>query len=626
MANISHFCQTLIRVASTIVPCILNKNARTMGARIVGKLPKPTYISLKKIGKTHGETSRFGTALLEGLGDAIFGYRSMTDLLYDVLSQVSPTYKTLEKTDASIETECAKILRHFGFGKEATLYRLTDTGKEKVETKRKPRTATSDFREDILYLGELPGPILQRLSREVETDLREISALIRRYESEPFIQQYLQFDDIPTSQKERMTFDFYKRCVKERGEIINYQLDGLKPRALQKARRVGSLFFNILSLTDAFHDRPYDFARRFAIHRFDSEQIDLASHRVGEFPMRESIRLEKLYASDKAKFYRIYFRHITPAQHFENLMYYLPYLPMRNDRKPIFEELIRLFKAKRWMSFYALALPQVEGLFSEMCEIALPKKDFSRRALPFKVESLRPFHSGSYSYFDYYQYYIPLQRNKFAHTGYDDDFKMKSYDLISDLVHLLSIFYELDNPLVKVRKLHTRRNPEDFMAIADVSGYFSLLLQLSPEHKRSIATEIDDFESSFLWQSCDLAYTCQGVIEEYPGLAEQYADELTQQSRWLPDGIAFDMLKTAEINAWDHNSPILEAFMDHFHMHENARKLEAFVNFLTSYKPLLKHIPKETKAVLDALVKDRSLEIHVLKTLFDKFRSREASS
>jgi|GEM_PF-1117700 len=597
-----------------------------MCAKTSGKPSKVKRVNLKKIGRKYGEVMRFGNALLDGLGDSIFNYRSMTELLYDVLSQISPTYKTLEKNDVSIEIECAKILTHFGIGRvRAKMYRFTDTGKEEVPSKKKTKTATGDFCEDILQLAKLPGPIYEWLADEVDEDLRIITRLISRYELEPFIQKHIQFDYIPTSQHERMTFDFYKRCVRERGEIIRYRLEGVKPRALQRARRVHDWVTRMIAFTDPYHDRPYDFARMYSIHRFDTEQLDLASHRVGDFPIRESHDLEKLYTKDKAKFYRIYFKHISPAQHFHNLLFYLGHLPLRNDRKPIFEELIRLFKGRRWMSFYALALPQVEGLFSEMCEIAIPKTDFSRRALPYKVESLRPYSPGSYSYFDYYQYYIPLQRNKFAHTGFDDDLKMKSFDLLSDLVHLLSVFYELDNPLVKVQKLHKRREQQDFISVSDWNHYFSLLQSLPPEQRNEIGGQILEFEESFLWPCCDLEYTCQTLIEDYPRLAKKYIDDLDNQLNFLSLGFTFETLTIAEIKGWNYDTPALETLLDQFHLHDNVRQLEDSLAFLTRYKPSLKKMPKTVQSALGAVVKEHSLEIHKLVTLFEKFRQSEKS-
>lgn len=50
----------------------------------------------------------------------------------------------------------------------------------------------------------------------------------------------------------------------------------------------------------------------------------------------------------------------------QELRFYLSYLPMQNERKPPFDELEKLFKIKRWISYYCLALTQIEGLFSEM--------------------------------------------------------------------------------------------------------------------------------------------------------------------------------------------------------------------------------------------------------------------
>ena len=48
---------------------------------------------------------------------------------------------------------------------------------------------------------------------------------------------------------------------------------------------------------------------------------------------------------------------------------------------------------------YALALLQVEGLFTDMVDLVIPAK--KHKSLPIYVELIRPFHDLSEEYFDY---------------------------------------------------------------------------------------------------------------------------------------------------------------------------------------------------------------------------------
>lgn len=86
-----------------------------------------------------------------------------------------------------------------------------------------------------------------------------------------------------------------------------------------------------------------------------------------------------------------------------------------------------------------------------MCSKIFPNKQ-PGKSLSNKVRRIRPYYDRSDTYFDYYQYYLPIQRNRFSHTGYDDNFKLKSYDLLVDLTHILSVFHELHNLPVKLQK------------------------------------------------------------------------------------------------------------------------------------------------------------------------------
>jgi hypothetical protein len=454
-------------------------------------------------------------------GDAIFDFKTWDDLLYHSLKLFSPVNEWIEATPNSILKACITVNKQLGLNLKATLYKLTDDGKEEIKSPESD--PVTKFRENVLQFDELPHNALFLLQNSVKDDLEEINELIAEYENTKIIQDHLKNNGFNRSHENRITIDFYTRCIEERKNIEKYLNDGIKQRALDKAAHKWPLMSS--EFMAFMLDRPYYFALPYGREYFDVKRIDLVSHRLGEFPIQPDKKLENLYKNEKAAFYQYYFDKIPVEQHFINFKWFMAHLPLVHDRKKIFEELEQLYKNEHWIGFYALALPQVEGLFSEMCVVIDPDGDHSQAALPSKVRSVRPYYALSQSYFDYFQYLIPLQRNKFAHTGYDEDFQLKSYDLLSDLNYLLSVFNELDNALVKIKKLHTKRDFMRFVNIPDFAAYFRLLDDLKPVQKKQVKTMALDFEKNFLLMSCSLDFR----IEQLENLLPAKIDELTDK-------------------------------------------------------------------------------------------------
>jgi hypothetical protein len=84
-----------------------------------------------------------------------------------------------------------------------------------------------------------------------------------------------------------------------------------------------------------------------------------------------------------------------------------------------------------------------------MLTIVNPAKSTSG-ALPDKVRSVRPFSDDGDYYFDYYEFYLPEWRSKFAHTGQDNEIKIKWAFLVLDLAHITDFFEELNSPLLQL--------------------------------------------------------------------------------------------------------------------------------------------------------------------------------
>lgn len=564
---------------------------------------RPKQIQLKNVGRRWIDVREFGKQLINNLGDDIFNYQSEKILLFHILKQVSPVNKSLELDETSIENACKKVITHFGVNKKQVKISVsTDKGFKDITPDKKEKTNTKEFCEFVIEMDKLPFHAYQTLSSQVNKDLKAISELIKWYESQPCIQRYIKDNAIPRTHEDGIIFDFYKRCVSERAEILNYQLYGLKDQAIAKSRYAPNWLGSIWAFSEMFNDRPYHFARPFSIHYFDSRKIDLAGHRISEFYIDEARKMQKLYLDNPYKFYRLYFKRIPIQQHFQNFEFYLAHLPLTNNRNLIFDELIKLFKARRWISFYALALPQVEGLFSEMCSVISDNdKNLSHKALPQKVNSVRPFHYLSTSYFDYYQYHIPLQRNRFSHTGYDEDFKLKSFDLLVDLSHILKLFYELDNPLVKIKQIHIRRDFQDFITIKEVVDYLKLLDSLKPQQKKDIKTEIENFEKEFLSQDCSLDYTCYQMMQELPKQIKEFVENINDSFKIHHSAIEFEKLKVPDIEKLLKDKKQLDTLTHCFSFKNDI--FENIHNYATFLKKYDKQLPTLKKEIKDELAK-----------------------
>ncbi len=505
------------------------------GIAIAKGSKKKKFLQLTTVGRRWKDVVAFRDDLFSRVGDQLFYIQNKRDLLYAILMQISPVNRRLQRDESSIERACAKVMAHFGFKK----VKVRIVGSIDSDLPKPEKPSSEEFLQSILQLERLPYQEYSLLSDYVNADLHQMNELISWYEGDPCIMKFITTAEVPRGLEERTMFDFYQRCMKERGEIVKYQLYSLKKRVLAKVQPYSKLLSFVTF--DARWDRPYKFARPGAESYFDCRKIDLAKHRLAEFYLDEVDDMVSLYESNKTRFYRVYFKRIPWKRAFDDCIMHLGYLPASQDRVPIFKELLSLFKSKRWMAFYALGLPQVEGIFSEMCRIIDPSFNLNHGGLSRKVGLVRPHYQAYDDNLDYYQYHIPFQRNRFAHTGFDDDFQLKSYDLLIDLAHLLTVFSELNNPLVKVKRLHSKPNTQDFSSIEQFSEYFSLLSALKKLQCESIATDIKKFEL-FLVNSTRMLLVATEVTQSLDDALAKFAELVKEQFR--RSDMEFDLLKS----------------------------------------------------------------------------------
>ena len=538
------------------------------------------------------------------LGDDLFEITNELEFIFQVMKGIYPISKTVKNDVSSIENACNKLFsflpiikgKLFSFKDDGTPTEIKSTGEE--------LTPQKIFLQTYLQLEKLPGLCYRELQQIVKADLEQINNLIKYYESTSYIQSLLSKNAQPKNHEERIEFDFYNRIIKEQRIIIDYYLNSLKKRAIAKANYWFPNLRSMIAWTERFRDRPYHFAAYSSYPYFDYRKIDIIANKVSDFAFSEDSKLQKLYASNKTLFYRKLFKKHKPLGIVQELDFYLSYLPLPNDRKPIFTELGKLFKAKRWIGYYSLALTQIEGLFSEMYLILNPASEFSRKALPDKVEFARPYSELSNIYFDYYQYHIPRLRNKFMHFGFDEDFKLKSFDLLLDLRYLLKIFYELKNPLVKITKLHRERKYENFITYSEFAYYFELINKLDCKQRKAIESDIKAFEKDFLMEYCNAEYVCLEVAQNLPG-------ELTGFHNDIKDRIA-GKGKIINFSNWNFNAlkesilsdlQITEVVNDYYSYHPTKfEALLAYNQFLTNFKKQLPSIDKEYVKILDEII------------------------
>lgn len=456
----------------------------------------------------------------------LFEIETKQELFYEALRHIAPTHESLEKTPESIKVAIDLILRHFKLkGGGASLSKLTDKGLGRVEAKN---TEPSDvFEKYILGFNELPVDHLRKMTPQVKEDLIEVNQLVCHYEALPEVRKYLQERRYGKTQKAKTILDFFHRCLIERQKILNFYLEGVYERAIEKSKS-SILPFNIPNFFEAWHDFPYEAGKGIFGQVIDYRKIDCASHRVSNINISEMTDAMELYSENKTEFYRQLFGHTTSDELFARIFYHLSLLPTTGNRIKIFEDLKGLFLHENWLAFYAVALPQVEGLFAEMVSSAIPKSKDLTGSLSQKVKRIRPFYSMSTHYLDYYEYDLPNQRNKFSHTGYINDIEVRAYDILTDLNHVLEVFASLENPYVEIVKMIRQKDQYYFPDYPAIASYFELRKKLPIEQLQEIRSEIDSFENNFLKSGCSLEYIFIEAIEDLIRISKETCQLISQ--------------------------------------------------------------------------------------------------
>lgn len=550
-------------------------------------------------------TDKFHSDLLEAIGKSLFQFDTLDDIIYNSLELIYPVNRYLKNTNTSIEKKCGEVLAHFKIKNilPSSIKNLT-TGKVSNNEEELRKSFKQRYLEMILRLNKPPKSEYENLLNQSEKHLKEINENLYQYSKEKTVIDFKTKYSKPTNQDERTIIDFYIRCINEQQRILDFIYNGgLKERAVLKSRH---FFIKIpLSFIYGYSDYPYESASPFSSGYFNHNLISKSAHRVGDFSFDESYALEEIYDNDKEKFYKKYFKRTSIYQIIQEIEFNLNNLPLSADRVNFLEELIYLFHKKRWVSFYGLALSQIEGLFSEMLEF-LPK-NIKERSLPNKVNSLRAFYSLSGSYFDYFQYHIPNLRNRFMHGSLDgsEKDKLNSFDFLVDIKFLLNTARQLDSPYISLSNTLNNQNIQ-ISTLEDISIMFDLINKLKPQQKKDLDNNLKEFFKFKFIDTKNLDYYLHSI--------DIYIDnDIIHLNDLLKRVIGIDLKQTYynELTVFfDNNEDKLEMLKDELRFHDTKlQKFIAYQIFYANYKKKFPALAIETEKLIQQTFRTRNTEI-----------------
>jgi hypothetical protein len=430
-------------------------------------------------------------------------------------------------------------LRCFNLRKPITNKISIQEGCAKVIKVANGRTVSNENSIDYfikMFLNLETLPICHKLNLEnvIKKDLAELDQLLAHYNSLDVVKKYIKEPTTPRNHKERTILDFFKRTVDKKEKVITHLLSGLDDIAIERANLKSNLNLELKNITDnskTFREFQYnqDFPytdmtiQNGLIFKIDYEKLDyrkINPLRNKREYFKSPTDLDNGLTPKLKKEFKNKFTKNKALQLLDLILVKVSSLPILKDRKDIFAELKMLYKAKKWYGFYALALPQIEGIFSEMNELLGPKKrQFG--SLSDKVQQVRPFYHLSEYFFDYYEYYLPEERNKFAHAGRMDNIKLKASFLIIDLRSIIDIFESLDTPLIELNNLIKEGLPA-FIEIGKFRRFFSLLEVINPNHLSEIQPRLDNLIYNVLPSRLDIIEFINLLNEDFKKAASLF--------------------------------------------------------------------------------------------------------
>jgi len=553
--------------------------------------------------------SNFQSDLLKCLGDNVFAPTSVV-LCFHLIKCIKYDFKHKAGIHEDDVAKACEDLKQEFFDKFGIW-------EENITTISSP-SIYQQFLFNLLGFEKLPAYELTNLEDLVKQDLKKRNETIKYYNETKYIQEFKAEGITPRNHDENTLHAFYIRNIDEQQKILEHLLNGIKPRAIAKAK---SSFTNASYFFNPFYDRPYLTAIPNWEQYFDNRQIDIAGHRLLTVGIKEGRELRKIYSENKDEFYKR-LSVLCPFDYVINsIQYYLGMLnPLSSTRKELFAELIELFKSGKYYGFYSLALSQVEGLFSEMLNKINPRS--LKPSLSDKVKAIRPSYSNSDLHFDYYEYYIPTQRNKFMHSGIDDNISLKSYDLLFDLMDILSIYVSLDSPIVKLTQFVKRRDPDQYFNEEGFNEYFKLL-DSSKKHPdfSKLEPEITSFEKEFLSGHLDL----EALVTELSELIPQTILHLSETIKLFTknnNGHEFVLDYWTEHSIKTKLQVLIEELDGVFSAHNDIfLKIDGYKFFLEKSLEYLPNMPDAAKQQVNLLKEKHKTDLKKIRMIIEEMAS-----
>ena len=467
--------------------------------------------------------------------------------------------------------------------------------------------ASAHFIEDVMGFYRLPGAFLTEYESRVKKDLSAITGLMLRYEKEESCVIDYNKDSYSAKFGSKKIIDFYKRCVRERNLMINYLVEGMYNHALAKSRTepfLKGIFDHSLS----YFEIPYEWAER-GIQFYDYKKIDCCSHRL-ELEMYTEDRQRVIIAynqGDKKTFYEQLAKFNPPGNVFDKFnSYFTQILPRIQSRDLIFRELKNLYDNEQWIAFSALAMLQVEGIFSDMLELISPNSKF--QGLSDKVTHVRPHYKHADLHLDYFQYVLPETRNNLMHTGNlpEEDFKMLSHDMLYDLWHLLSAFTWLENPVILLTRLIKADGARSLHCLNEYNVFLSLVIKIrklkngNPKNKdyQDIWNLWIDYQASGNWATDE-----KEIIETWLELSQVEILELTQSIQKFSSifGVSHDMVSNAHNKMGTEKEILQKIIKEHMAFEDQIRFVHLYktLEILDNYKNILLNISIDMAELID---------------------------
>ncbi|MDQ1150505.1 hypothetical protein [Sphingobacterium zeae] len=488
------------------IKSVNKKNVNILDNHFNNNRMKGTLINLKDYSQGRIDTKEISKILNSKIPIEDCFSLTPTELAYKALQHFN--FRKLENNKDSITKYCQKIL---------------------FETKflRSSNNAIVHFLLIFMDIGKEILNIKNILEQQARKHLSKVEEILAFYKTQPFIIKYIADPVKPGNNHERMQLEFYKRANAKKEEIVEYILRGLLYRAKEKSVKNRSSRLESISKIFEQVDFHEDFPYTELLSHTNKVVYDLNLERI-DYRLINPLRNKVAYIDPKhfnshnyTQTINIGFeKKIKPGHFFERLLQCLKGLPLIEERKEIFKEMQYLLKQKKWYSLYALALPQVEGIFTEMLLITDNKK--SKNSLTDKAKIIRTYYENSDYTMDYYEFNLANLRNSFSHTGKIENPKEKCYHLLIDIEYLLNICIDMDTPISKLSKL-IRQGYHQIKNIGNFAAILNLLEEIENNKKlASVKVMYEDFMYKEVLTNIDLISMLKKLEKDFVNFAQEF--------------------------------------------------------------------------------------------------------